>query len=128
MSVTIEKDIIYLRNMVFKHTDLCNLVERKSNWEIFINADSNFWMINKLRTKINCTLVSDIHMDKINEKHETSLAMESKPDEDQNREKLNYENDWKHVAKILDRFFFWILFLAIIVSLIIFLYPVMFHK
>ena len=124
MSVTIEKDIIYLRNMVFKRTDLCYLVERKSNWEIFTNAELNFWM----STKINCTLVSDIDMDKINEKHETSLAMESKPDEDQNREKLNYEDDWKHVAKILDRFFFWILFLAIIVSLIIFLYPVMFHK
>ena len=67
-------------------------------------------------------------MDKINDEQETSLAMESKPDEDQSREKLNYENDWKHVAKVLDRFFFWILFLAIIASLIIFLYPVMFHK
>ena len=64
-------------------------------------------------------------MDKINEEQETSLAVESKPDEDHKKEKLNYENDWKHVANVLDRFFFWIVFLAIIVSLIIFLHPLM---
>ena len=52
MSATTEKDIICLRNMVFKHNDLCYLVERKSNWEIFINAESNFWMNNKLSTTL----------------------------------------------------------------------------
>ena len=51
--------------------------------------------------------------------------MESKPDDDQKREKLNYKDDWKHVANVLDRFFFWIVFLAIIVSLFIFLHPLM---
>ena len=72
----------------------------------------------------NSTLISGTEIGKMNDDQETSLAMESKSDEGEKREKVNFEDDWKQVANVLDRCFFWIVFLAIIVSLIIFLHPV----
>ena len=59
------------------------------------------------------------------ETHEISYAMEDKPDEDKEKERHKYENDWKRVANVLDRCFFWAVFVAIIVSLIVFLHPLM---
>ena len=51
--------------------------------------------------------------------------MEDKTDEDKEKERHKYENDWKRVANVLDRCFFWAVFVAIIVSLIVFLHPLM---